>query len=65
MPSSIDDSARLRVRLPAKDGRVACPRLGEVLIARCLECSWLLRFEANERGMVVCSVADPHGGLWV
>lgn len=64
MPSSIDDSARLRVRLPAQDGRVACPRLGEVPIERCLECSWLLRFEADEQGMVVCSLADPQGDLW-
>lgn len=64
MPSSIDDAARLRVRLPAKDGRVACPRLGEVGIERCLECSWLLRFELRAQAVVVCSSTDPEGDLW-
>lgn len=63
MLSSIDDSARRSVRLPAKDGRVACPRLGEVGIEACLECSWLLRYELGEPVSVVCSVTDPPSDL--
>jgi len=60
MLSSMGDSARLEVRIPAEDGRVACPRLGEVGLERCLECSWLLRFQAGEHDVVVCSVTDPR-----
>lgn len=63
MLSFIDDSARRSVRLPAKDGRVACPRLGEVGIEACLECSWLLRYELGESVSVVCSVTDPPSDL--
>ncbi len=64
MLRSIDRSARLEVRLPADDGRVACPRLGEVDLERCLECSWLLRFQAGEHDVVVCSVTDPRTEVW-
>lgn len=64
MLSPVDGSAQLEVRLPAKDGRVACPRLGEVGLERCLECPWLLRIQAGEHDVVVCSVTDPPTDLW-
>lgn len=64
MLSSMGGSARLEVRLSAEDGRVACPWLGEVDLARCLECSWLLRYQAGEHDVVVCSVADPRTEVW-
>lgn len=44
------------------DGRVGCPRLGDVDLERCLECPFLVRFDDQRSLYVVCQ-AERYPGL--
>lgn len=46
-------------RLVVLDGRVACVRLGQASIERCLECVYLVRMEHGDPMRVVCA-ASPQ-----